>query len=46
MLNKEFIGLYLTNSSNVKKYSEQSELQFCFDINKNENYKKIYFTIL
>ena len=43
MLNKEFIGLYLTNSSNVKKYSEQSELQFCFDINKNENYKNIFY---
>lgn len=43
LLDKEFIGIYLTNSSSVKKYSQQSELHFCFDINKNENYKNIFY---
>lgn len=42
MLDKEFTGLYLTNSDSVKKYSKNSKLEFAFDINEDESYKKIY----
>lgn len=41
MLKKDFKGLYLTNSENVKKYSTTSNLLFDFDIRENEKYKKI-----
>lgn len=43
LLDREIIGVYLTNSENVKKYSKDSTLLYCFDINKNDNYKYIYY---
>lgn len=43
LLEKEFTGVYLTNSSTVKKFSKQSKLLFCFDIEKNQNYKNIFY---
>lgn len=42
LTNKEFIGYYLTNSENVKKYSEKSKLNFLYDIKDSIEYKKIY----
>lgn len=42
IMQKDFKGIYLTNSDSVKRYSDKSELLFCFDINDNENYSKIY----
>lgn len=42
MLKKEIKGVYLTNSSTVKKYSDKSELEFLFDINDDRAYEKIY----
>lgn len=39
---KKIIGYYLTNSENVKKYSQNNELNFCFDRTKNPLYDKIY----
>lgn len=43
LLKKEFHGIYLTNSSTVKRYNKNSKLNFCFDIKENENYKVIYY---
>ena len=40
MLNKELSGLYLTNSSNVKKY-KKNKLNFLFD-NTSSDYSSIY----
>ena len=42
MLDKGLNGYYLTNSSTVKKYSEENHLHFYFDINDNTEYQKIY----
>lgn len=42
MLKKDFKGIYLTNSDSVKHYSKKSKLLFCFDINDNKDYEKIY----
>lgn len=42
MLDKGLNGYYLTNSSSVKKYSEENHLHFYFDINDNTEYQKIY----
>lgn len=39
---KEFNGYYLTNSSKIKKYSDNSQLNFMFDINDCKEYEKIY----
>lgn len=43
MFDRDFKGIYLTNSDIVKKYSDKSKLLFCFDINDNEYYKKVYY---
>lgn len=43
LLEQEMTGIYLTNSSNVKKFSKNSKLLFCFDINQNEYYKNIFY---
>lgn len=43
LTNKEFNGYYLTNSSKVKKYSDDSQLNFMFDINDCKEYEKIYY---
>lgn len=42
MLDKDLVGLYLTNSSSVKKFSSQSELKFAFNICDDQTYEKIY----
>lgn len=42
LTNKEFNGYYLTNSSKIKKYSNNSQLNFMFDTNDCKEYEKIY----
>ena len=43
LTNKQYVGYYLTNSESVKKYNKNSQLNFLYDINNNEEYKKIYY---
>jgi len=44
---KELTGIYLTNSSNTKKYSSKSKLLYCFDIKDNDYYRNIlYYSLL
>lgn len=42
MLNRGLNGYYLTNSNSVKKYSNDNNLYFYFDIAESEEYQKIY----
>ena len=42
MLDRDLKGIYLTNTSSVKKHSDKSELLFAFDINDNKEYENIY----
>ncbi len=44
---REMTGIYLTNSTNIKKYSKNSKLLYYFDIKENDYYKNIlYYSLL
>lgn len=40
---REYVGYYLTNTENVKHYTNKSKLNFLYDIKVNNEYKKIYY---
>lgn len=42
IMKKEVTGIYFTNSESVKKYSEKSNIIFCFDNKKNADYLNMY----
>ena len=42
LLNREFVGYYVTNSNHVKRYHKNSQLNFLFDIKENDRYQKFY----